>query len=42
MKNGTPVEQEVEIGLQDIMNAEVKSGLKKGDMVLTDPTTVDQ
>jgi HlyD family secretion protein len=42
MKNGTPVEQEVEIGLQDILNAEVKSGLKKGDVVLTDVTTVNQ
>jgi RND family efflux transporter MFP subunit len=42
MKNGSPVEQEVEIGLQDILNAEVKSGLKKGDVVLTDATTVKQ
>ena len=36
MKNGNPVEQQVEVGLQDILNAEVKSGLKKGDVVLTD------
>ena len=35
MKNGQPVEQEVEIGLQDFVNAEVKSGLKPGDIVLT-------
>jgi HlyD family secretion protein len=42
MKNGSPVEQQVEIGLQDILYAEVKSGLKKGDVVLTDPTTVNQ
>ena len=35
MKNGKPVEQAVEIGLQDIVNAEVKSGLKPGDVVLT-------
>ncbi|HEX2998132.1 MAG TPA: efflux RND transporter periplasmic adaptor subunit, partial [Anaerolineales bacterium] len=31
IKNGKPVEQEVEIGLQDILYAEVKSGLKVGD-----------
>jgi RND family efflux transporter MFP subunit len=42
MKNGQPVEQKVEIGLQDILNAEVKSGLKKGDVVLADATTVHQ
>jgi len=35
MKNGKPVEQPVEIGLQSIVNAEVKSGLKPGDVVLT-------
>ncbi len=35
MKNGGPVQQEVQIGLQDIVNAEVKSGLKPGDIVLT-------
>jgi len=35
MKNGKPVEQTVEIGLQDIINAEVKSGLQPGDVVLT-------
>ncbi len=42
MKNGKPVEQTVEIGLQDIIYAEVKSGLKAGDMVLTDATKVNQ
>ncbi len=42
MQNGKPVEQQVEIGLQDILNAEVKSGLKRGDVVLTDATTVNQ
>ena len=42
IKNGKPVEQIVEIGLQDILYAEVKSGLKAGDVVLTDVTTVDQ
>lgn len=41
MKNGEPVEQEVEIGLQDILYAEVKSGVQKGDVVLTDATTVN-
>jgi HlyD family secretion protein len=38
MKNGDLVEQQVEIGLQDIVNAEVKSGLKPGDIVLTNAT----
>jgi HlyD family secretion protein len=42
MKSGKPVEQEVQIGLQDILNAEVKSGLKKGDVVVTDAATLDQ
>ncbi len=42
MKNGEPVQQEVEIGLQDILYAEVKSGLKTGDVVLTNATAVDQ
>ncbi len=42
MKNGSLVEQEVEIGLQDILYAEVKSGLQRGDVVLTDATTVNQ
>ncbi|HEX2995994.1 MAG TPA: HlyD family efflux transporter periplasmic adaptor subunit, partial [Anaerolineales bacterium] len=42
IKSGKPVEQEVEIGLQDILYAEVKSGLKVGDIVLTDATTVAQ
>jgi RND family efflux transporter MFP subunit len=38
MKNGEPVEQQIEIGLQDILYAEVKSGLQVGDIVLTDST----
>ena len=38
MKNDQPVEQTVEIGLQDILNAEVKSGLQVGDVVLTNAT----
>jgi RND family efflux transporter MFP subunit len=38
MKNGQPIEQEVEIGLQDILNAEVTSGLQEGDVVLTNAT----
>ena len=41
MKNGEPVEQEVQIGLQDLLYAEVKSGLKKGDVVLTDATAIE-
>jgi multidrug efflux pump subunit AcrA (membrane-fusion protein) len=41
MKNGTPVKQNVEIGLQDILYAEVKSGLQRGDIVVTDATTVE-
>jgi HlyD family secretion protein len=40
MKNGQPAEQEIEIGLQDILHAEVRSGLKKGDVVVTDVTTI--
>jgi HlyD family secretion protein len=42
MKNGGPVQQEVQIGLQDILYAEVKSGLKVGDVVLTNASAVDQ
>jgi multidrug efflux pump subunit AcrA (membrane-fusion protein) len=42
MKNGKPIEQPVGIGLQDIIYAEVKSGLKVGDVVLTDTATVNQ
>ncbi len=42
MQNNQPVQQEVKIGLQDILFAEVKSGLKKGDMVLTDAGTINQ
>jgi multidrug efflux pump subunit AcrA (membrane-fusion protein) len=41
MQNGKPVAQEVELGIQDILYAEVKSGLKVGDVVLTDATTVE-
>jgi HlyD family secretion protein len=42
MQNGEPVEQTVEIGLQDILYAEVKSGLQAGDVVLTDGTVLEQ
>ncbi len=42
MKNGQPVEQEVEIGIQDILNAEVKSGLQTGDVVLTNATDISE
>jgi RND family efflux transporter MFP subunit len=41
MKDGTPVEQNVEIGLQDILYAEVKSGLQNGDVVVSDVTSVE-
>jgi HlyD family secretion protein len=41
MKDGTPVEQNVEIGLQDILYAEVKSGLQNGDVVVTDVISVE-
>jgi HlyD family secretion protein len=42
MKNGQQAQQEVQIGLQDIIYAEVKSGLQRGDVVLTDATAVNQ
>lgn len=42
MENGKPVEKSVEIGLQDILYAEVKSGLSVGDVVLTDAATIGQ
>jgi HlyD family secretion protein len=42
MKNGKPVQQEVEIGLQDILNAEIKSGLQAGDVVLTNATDMSK
>jgi HlyD family secretion protein len=40
IENGQLVEQEVEIGLQDLLYAEVKSGLEEGDVVLTDASSV--
>lgn len=42
MRNGEPVGQEVEIGIQDILNAEVKSGLQRGDIVLTNATDMNK
>jgi len=42
MQNGEPVEQAVEIGIQDILNAEVKSGLQGGDVVLTNATDMSK
>ena len=42
MRNGTPTAQQVELGLQDILYAEVISGLEEGDVVLTDATAVEQ
>lgn len=40
MQNGKPVEHEVEIGIQDILNAEVKSGLQPGDIVVMNAATI--
>lgn len=40
IENGAPVGQEVELGLQDLLYAEVKSGLNTGDVVVTDATAV--
>jgi RND family efflux transporter MFP subunit len=42
MKDGEPIQQEVEIGIQDILNAEVKSGLQPGDVVLTNATDMSE
>jgi RND family efflux transporter MFP subunit len=42
MKNGKATEQQIEIGLQDILYAEITSGLQKGDVVLTDAASLDQ
>ena len=42
VKNGQPVQQGVELGLQDLLYAEVKSGLEAGNVVLTDATAVTQ
>lgn len=42
MKDGTPTTQQVEIGLQDILYAEVISGLEEGDVVVTDAMSVEQ
>ncbi len=42
MKNGEPMEQNVEIGIQDILNAEVKSGLQPGDVVLTNASDMSE
>ena len=40
-ENGTFTSQAVEIGLQDQLYAEVKSGLKAGDVVSTSPVNTD-
>lgn len=42
MQNGEPVEHDVEIGIQDILNAEVKSGLQRGDIVLTNASDMNK
>jgi len=41
IKNGTPTPREVEIGLEDDVYAEVKSGLKAGDVVSTNPSNMN-
>ena len=41
IENGTPTAREVEIGLQDDVYAEVKSGLKAGDVVSTSPVNTN-
>lgn len=38
MENGTPVLKVVEVGIQDLLYAEIKSGLKPGDVVTTGTT----
>jgi hypothetical protein len=35
MENGKPVLHVVEVGIQDQVSAEIKSGLKEGDVVTT-------
>lgn len=40
-ENGTFTQQPVEIGLQDQIYAEVKSGLKAGDVVSSEPTSLN-
>ena len=40
-ENGTLTQRDVEIGLQDEIYAEVKSGLQVGDVVSTDPVSTD-
>ena len=41
VNNDTLTQQPVEIGLQDLIYAEVKSGLRVGDVVSTDPVNTD-
>ena len=41
LENGTFTQREVEIGLQDEVYAEVKSGLQVGEVVSTGPVTTD-
>ena len=40
-ENGALTQRAVEIGLQDQVYAEVKSGLQVGDVVSTDPTSTN-
>ena len=41
MKNGQPVEQEVQIGLQDLLSAEVLAGLEAGDVVVANASDIE-
>ena len=38
MENGTPTLKVVEVGIQDLLYAEIKSGLNPGDTVTTGTT----
>ncbi len=38
MENGTPTLKVVEVGIQDLLYAEIKSGLNPGDVVTTGTT----
>jgi hypothetical protein len=41
MQNGKPRLRVIEVGLKDLINAEVKSGLQAGDVVTTGITETE-
>lgn len=41
MENGKPVQRKVEVGLEDLVNAEIKSGLNPGDVVVINTTNTN-